>query len=482
MSSKKSFKKPKIQRPAASTMFGMNFDDVDALSTKVPSKVTNRDIRRWMEIAKQTKGGLQETSATPTPSAPSQATIDMAKQILVNPDIQKILMMQDELGKKAMMYVEQTKKQREAFSEWFERNGTWVITLIFVVFAFVFYLIVIHNRVERHLTKMNVYNSSAPKSLFDNPDYINQGYRLCDFYVASAFRAYLPCTNKFDYSSEKAVERCIMFGARYIHLDIFPQTFDYNSIPVCCAGEEVGNWNHTTRVPFETVLSVIKTYAFNNRLNIQSTNADPFFLHLTFKCWGQIYVINKVADLIYEYFADNLLDSRYGYCGTQTNENLALEPIELFNRKLVIICDAADNADISNSVMNELSNFNPKMGSNCRYLTYEQIRNSTSLDEIVEYNKKHITIVKPSFTHRNKYNYNFYTPYYLGCQFISMNYTEPDAFMQSYTNRFMEYSMVLKPYKLRYKPLIIPEPRPADRANTFETDVFVPSTGDAIII
>lgn len=481
MSSRRTAKVRRIRgtpQASSSQMFGMNFSDVDVPA--VSDKLTDRHIRKLMEHMK-VQGGAPVQSP-PTTSTPSQQTIDMAKQILVNPDIQKILLIQDELSKKATMYMEQTKKQREFFAEWFKRNGAWVITLLLVVSAFIIYLVVFHNRIERSLLRMNVYNSSKPKSVFDNPDYMNQGFRLCDFYVASAFRAYLPCTNKFDYSSELAVEKCIQFGARYIHLDIFPETFHFNSDPVCCAGEEIGNWNVTTRVSFEKVLTTMKTYAFNNRLNPESTNGDPFFLHLTFKCWGQIYVINKVADLIYEHFGENLLDPRYGYCGTLTNENLALEPIELFNRKLVIICDAEDNTDISNSAMNELTNFNPKMGSNCRYMTYEQIRNSTSLDEIVEFNKKQITIVKPSYTDRNKYNYNFYTPYYLGCQFISMNYTEPDAFMQSYTNRFSEYSMLLKPYKLRYKPLLIAEPKPADRANTFETDVFVPSTGDAIII
>jgi hypothetical protein len=474
MSKRKTIRKvqPKPQ------MFGMNLEDVDR-GNQLQTRLSEKHIRQWMKDMKQMKRQIGTTGG-------AEPSTNVSPEILTsqttNRDIQQIMKIQDELGKKATMYMEKTREQREAFFAFIKKYAPIISVVVLTIIVLVVYFTVFHNRVETYLNRMRVYNSSETKSVFDNPDYLNQGFRLCDFYVASAYRAYLPCTNKFDYSSEQAVEKCIIYGARYIHLDIFPETFSFASKPVCCAGEEVGNWNYTTRIPLENVFSVINTYAFTNLRNPKSTNADPFFIHLTFKCWGQVYVINKVADMIYESFADNLLDSKFGYCGTKTNENIALEPIENLYKKIVIICDAEDKDDILNSDIYELTNLCPKIGVNCRYMTYEQVRNSTSLDEIVEYNKKNFTVVRPSFTMRDKYNYNFYTPYYLGCQFISMNFTEPDAYMQSYTNRFAEYSMILKPYKLRYKPVLIPEPKPADKANTFEADVFVPSTGDAIYI
>ena len=61
-------------------------------------------------------------------------------------------------------------------------------------------------------------------------------------------------------------------------------------------------------------------------------------------------------------------------------------------------------------------------------------------------------------TEREKENFNFYTPYYLRCQFICMNYTEPTDFMRAYVKKFGKCSLILKPYKLRYKPILIKAP------------------------
>ena len=83
------------------------------------------------------------------------------------------------------------------------------------------------------------------------------------------------------------------------------------------------------------------------------------------------------------------------------------------------------------------------------------MKESYDPNELKEYNKRNLTRVTPYFTEREKENFNFYTPYYLGCQFICMNYTEPTDFMRAYVKKFGKCSLILKPYKLRYKPTLI---------------------------
>ena len=98
----------------------------------------------------------------------------------------------------------------------------------------------------------------------------------------------------------------------------------------------------------------------------------------------------------------------------------------------------------------------PKKNSNLRDQTFLDIRDSYDIKEIKEYNKRNLTRVIPYFNTRMKQNYNYFTSYAVGCQFICMNYTEPTEFMKSYAHKFSECSFRLKTLKLRYKPIYIP--------------------------
>ena len=392
-------------------------------------------------------------------------------------DMTKIRRLQDDLQQRAQLYVEQTKAQREAFMEFLKKYSTEIASGTIVVSALFFYFYSVFNRIPRFLSKMSVYNMGGLKPIQQNSQYILDKYRLCDFYVASAYRSYLPCTNYFDYSSDDAVKECILYGARYVHLDVFPSSFDQDAVPVCCAGEEVGNWHFTTKTNLDTICNTIKTVAFSN---LVQNNTDPFFIHITFKCWGSTSILNQSAVILKNHFDSRLLDPKYGYNGQYSGANLPLTYIGELLEKVIIICDAKDNNDIVYSRMNELSNFNPNMTGTCRYMTYEQVRNTYDMKELREYNKKQITIVKPSYTARDKMNYNFYTPYYLGCQFLSMNYTNPDAFMQNYAKRFGEYSFVLKPKKLQYEPVLIEAPQAQNPALSSEPIQYTTMMGQGI--
>jgi hypothetical protein len=347
-------------------------------------------------------------------------------------------------------------------------------------------------RVPRYLGKMIQSNKKNP--ILSNSDYLNKEYRLCDFYVASAYKCYLPCTYYYDYSSTEAIIKCISSGARYLHFDIFPDNklssggLRRDADPVVCNGIEKGNWHTTTTITFDEVCKLVNIYGLGNAapnsqnvVTTENTNniimnaKDPLFIHLSLKCAGQIDVIDKCADLLIRYFGVNLLASganfKYAYCGTQSNTNIALTTIDELLGRVIIICDAENIDDIRNSKIFEITNISPNFAGTCRMNTYEKIRDAYDLSELSEYNKQNLTIVRPTEYGRDKSNYNFYTPWYLGCQFISLNFTLNDAFINNYLkldNRFGKYSFMLKPTELRYKPKTIDPPIKQNPKVTFK--------------
>lgn len=323
------------------------------------------------------------------------------------------------------------------------------------------YFSVFFRRVSRCLNRMNSYNLNIVP-LEADPNIVNSDFRLCDFYIASSFKSYLPCTNYYDYASIDSIIKVIECGARYIQLDIMNNNFNPDTDPVICNGNEVGNWHYTTSLSFDDTIKKIVAVAFNGSL--LTNPSDPLFIHLNFKTWGNKSTINKCAHILKKYLNYKFMPVEFAYQGRFSSTNISTALIKQFIDKVIIIT----TGDISNTDMDEISNITSEKGLNLREVSYDDILNSYDLNEITEFNKKNLTIVNPNFTGRTKQNFNYLTPYYTGCQFIAMNYTSPDKNMLEYIDRFKSNSILLKPYKLRYHPVSIQQPLQQDKRVSFE--------------
>ena len=343
-------------------------------------------------------------------------------------------------------------EQRAKLFEFVRKYKTPVIVSVVIVVILSVYLFVFYKRVDRSLRRMKDYDLSKVTALQYNRKVMNGNFKLCDFYVASSYKSYLPCTNYYDYASCESIKQVIKAGARYIDLDIYNKDFATCTEPVVCEGEQVGNHHNTTTITFDDACKTISKYAFSG--GFISNPGDPLFLNLNFKTWYNKDTIDKCAGIVRKYFQHRLLSSKYSYQGRYTNTNLATTPIKKLIGKIVIIT----SGDIKDTLMEELCNLHGDYNSNLRDLTHIQVKESYDPNELKEYNKRNLTRVTPYFTEREKENFNFYTPYYLGCQFICMNYTEPTDFMRAYVKKFGKCSLILKPYKLRYKPILIKAP------------------------
>ena len=236
-----------------------------------------------------------------------------------------------------------------------------------------------------------------------------------------------------------------------IDLDIMNKDFSSCTEPVVCAGEQVGNWHYTTPILFDDVISEISKYAFGGKVN---NGTDPLFINLNFKTWYNTGTIDKCADILKSHLSSKFLPQQFSYQGRYGNVNIATTPIKKLLKKVIFI----STSNVKGTKMDEIINLNPNVGGNTRILTFDKVKESYDPKELANFNKKNLSFVFPISDKRKKENFNFFTSYYLGCQFIAMNYTEPDEWMIQYAKQFKECSFILKPYKLRYHPKLIKQP------------------------
>lgn len=342
-------------------------------------------------------------------------------------------------------------EQREKLLLFLQKHKKKAIIITSLLTILIIYFVVFYNRINRYLGRMRIYNMQI-NPLQYNQTVMNGNYKLCDFYISASYKSYLPCTNYYDYASTQSIQKLLQTGVRYIDLDIFNKDFSSCSEPIICAGDEVGNWKYTTSITLDMACETIAKSAFSS--NVVSNPGDPLFINLNFKTWYNTSTISKCAGVIKRHFQHKLLSKKFGYQGRYTSKNLATTPIKELIGKVIIIT----SGKIIDTDMDEICNLNSDTASNLRNLTNVQVKDSYDPNELKEYNKRNLTRVIPAFNGRKKDNFNFYTAYYLGCQFICMNFTEPTDFMLEYAKRFKKCSFILKPYKLRYRPILIKAP------------------------
>ena len=96
-----------------------------------------------------------------------------------------------------------------------------------------------------------------------------------------------------------------------------------------------------------------------------------------------------------------------------------------------------------------------------RALHYYDIKNTPDINELIEYNKLCMTLALPD-KGNDPENSSLMVTSEMGCQMTAMRFQKIDTNLENYTIYFDEkgYAFVLKPERLRYVPVIIPDPEP----------------------
>ena len=338
----------------------------------------------------------------------------------------------------------------------------FVTTIIVMLVAYFYFF---YKRTTRCIKKSsNIYEKILHiQPLARNKKIMDGNYKLSDFFIASSYKSYLTCSNYIDYISVDAIKNCLLHGCRFIDLDIYNSDFTKDSEPVVAYGKEKGNWKYTNSLCLDLCFKTISELAFSN---LVLNSSDPLFINLNLYLNKNLYTVDKVAEYVYKYFSLRLLPPEYSYQGMSHNHkasvNITEAPIKNLFNKVIFICEQYDL--IKDSKLDEIINISTNIG-NYRSISYDKLFKdkcsceedlTDTLTDLKEYNKKYLTKFYNPIHSRSQSNIDFKKAWYLGCQFICMNYNQPDKNMINYLDEFKDYSFVLKPYKLRVKNTVNP--------------------------
>jgi hypothetical protein len=299
-------------------------------------------------------------------------------------------------------------------------------------------------------------------------------YCFRDFYIKSSYNSCSTGQFKNDWVDLCALTNVIKQGYRVLDFEIY----DVNDKAVVATSNstkftEKGTYNS---IPIHDVIQLISTKAVSNSMTTESCpNAfDPLVLHFRIKS-NKLEVYNQIADAIVQYLDSKLLSNEHSY--ENKGHNLGMVQLKTLLGKVIIMVDKVNNNHIRGTKLDELVNL---MGGSAflRSLPYNDVVHTPDMDELIEYNKKNMTISYPNLSYQSN-NYNSSIVMQYGAQMGCMCAQTQDTFLQAYTALFNQAgtAFLLKPEQLRYVPVTVEEPPPIDPAlsygyKTHETNYY----------
>jgi len=276
---------------------------------------------------------------------------------------------------------------------------------------------------------------------------------LCDYYMASSGYTVIPSTTVYTYITTNAITEVIKGGARLIELDIYA----VNGDPVVGLADSKTNAMFTyNTLKFEDCCTTLANTMFNS--GTTSGYANPFVLSLNFHSEDNAF-ITQCADIMKMTLRKFMLHNEYSY----QRKNLAVEPICNLMGKLVIV----SGGNTKGNGMDELVNMS-WASSNMRRMTYTEASQTFDHEELIEYNKRNITLVVPDMRSTEVKNKNAEICFAYGCQWVAMNYGSLDNAMEVYTGQFATSSFAIKPDPLRYHPVTYKKPEKQSAGVSFQ--------------
>lgn len=306
---------------------------------------------------------------------------------------------------------------------------------------------------ERNCDDMDYLYKDFPK--LHNINVSNEDYQhnLRDYYIKSAYNCCCAGDFKNDYVDLCALKNCIKQGVRCLDFEIY----SLNNKPVI-ATSSVNDYNIKetyNSIDFADALDIIQNYAFSGS-TCPNPN-DPLIIHLRVMS-NNINIYNEMAKQINNSIEDKVLGSQYSY--ENHGVNLGVIPLKELLGKVIISIDKS-NPLFENTELDEYVN----IASNSifmRCLRYHDVKYTPDMDELVDFNKKNITLCIPDLSSKSD-NPSASLIMKLGCQMPAMCFQTNDSNLQHY-NKFFEEAgtaFALKPASLRYVPVTIEPPQKA---------------------
>ena len=317
---------------------------------------------------------------------------------------------------------------------------------------------------------INVDDSNQSSTTQTSTDPTGSGldgtYAIRDYYIYSSYNS---CNNDKTTSNNnvdtQSLKHVIAQGVRFLDFEIY----SLDNQPIVATSTIPNNYfikESNDSIPFRNVLESIINTAFN--ISTAPNPTDPLFIHLRIQSTNQTMFSNMA--LIFKNYESSgyILGPQYSFeyqqCKDNNNKldcsirNISSLPLNMFKNKIIIMIDKKNKSVLDNSDLMEFCNLMTN-SINCRLITNYEMKNSPDQNELIDFNKKSMTIVTPDIG-ANSANPNILTSNLLGIQFTAINFSNQDAF---YTNTFNFFNdsgtaFILKPADLRYTPLYIQVP------------------------
>ena len=293
-----------------------------------------------------------------------------------------------------------------------------------------------------------------------NPKNDEFSHNLRDYYIKTAYNCCSAGSFKNDFVNTCALKDCIRQGARCLDFEIY----SIDNKPVIAVSSQ-NNFNvkeSYNSVSFTDAMEVVRDYAFSG--SMCSNPGDPLLLHFRVMSKNK-NIYTEMANILYNTLENRLLGKNYSYENNGTN--LGTVALKELMSKIIIIVDKT-NPLFQGTDLDEYVN----IASNSvfmRSLRYHDIRYTPDMQELIEFNKKNMTIALPDLNDKSN-NISSAIAMNYGCQMVAMSFQNFDANMQYYTEFFNAKgsAYILKPENLRYIPVTIPIPPPPNPAFSYK--------------
>ena len=342
------------------------------------------------------------------------------------------------------------------------------VTLILVIIIFIVILISLiyyfymRNLPTKECNAMDtLYSTLNGKIKSINSADPECGYLFRDYYIKSAYNSCSGGAYKNDYVDICVLKDLLKQGVRGLDFEIY----SINDLPVVATStsdsyhiKETYNY-----IYFSDVMKIIRDYAFVT--STAPNPSDPIIIHLRIKSENQLMYQN-FAKLLEEYNS-LLLGKDYSY--EDQGRNFGETPLLELSGKIVIIVDRINNAFLQCPEFYEYIN----MTSNSlfmRALNYYDIAYTPDINELIEFNKRGMTIGMPD-KGANPDNPSGIVLRETGTQLIAMRYQSFDTNLEESDMIFdlAGYAFVLKPEALRYIIVTIDAPPPQNPEVSYAT-------------
>ena len=288
---------------------------------------------------------------------------------------------------------------------------------------------------------------------------------LRDFHIASAFRPYQVAGQTYDICSYKIIKEVIDKGARFHYLDIWSSNptnpYDNAAYPIIRNNTLMPEYGKA--LDFKKVCNIYKKHSW-----VGTTYPLILYLNLNYTVANNRFVLEKIAECIWDTFRENLLGVEYSF----SKKNIGAIPISQTLGKVIILTNIypleGTLQELTNGVISENIQKSGKLIKlTQKQLNYGGIKSFLDTDNIIGYNKTYLGILIPAdvtsimnvinpgsdliqIPHEDPYNI-------FGFNFVAINYQKPGKERDSYIEFFKESSLILKDEKLRYIECPIPE-------------------------